>query len=258
MLARPGEVPLPAGEQPQLVLDPPQTEPVAARLHEPPGAGVPRQRPPPLGPLEGDPPQPDAGVDRARLIELGLRQDERTLIVPGPLGVPAMGEADAPQRQQRLDLRPPVLESFGDRQRHLIPGAGLLQPPHALFQPARAQQGGHRGGGLPALLRFQRGYVRAVQRADVLRDEAEHGRHPARQLPRLDGVLAHREIRPAAAPLQALVGAGAREQQAAERHERLEVGQQAQRLLDLHRPYSFILRVSVLRWIPRISAAAPI
>src|SRR2546425_3762915 len=85
------------------------------------------------------------------------------------------------------------------------------------------------------------------------------------QLGGLDRPLPDGEVGAVPRPLRLLVGPRGREDETPQREQHLELGQQAQRLLDAHRrertlhsPYSFILRVRVLRWMPRISAAAPI
>src|SRR5205823_10969338 len=76
--------------------------------------------------------------------------------------------------------------------------------------------------------------------------------------------FSQREIRTRARPHRGLVRPRDGDQERAQGRERLELGHQRERLLDAHgrrsghNPYSFIFRVRVLRWIPRISAAAPI
>src|SRR5881397_2999963 len=85
------------------------------------------------------------------------------------------------------------------------------------------------------------------------------------QLGRFDRPLPDGQVGAVTRPLRLLLGPRGREDETPQREQHLQLGQQAQRLLDAHRrertlhsPYSFILRVSVLRWMPRISAAAPI
>src|SRR5207245_5758898 len=75
-----------------------------------------------------------------------------------------------------------------------------------------------------------------------------------------------RKVGGGARPQRTLVRTRDRDEQGPQGVERLDLGKQAERLLDPdrrkrrlgHRPYSFIFRVNVLRWIPSSSAAAPI
>src|SRR2546427_571861 len=119
------------------------------------------------------------------------------------------------------------------------------------------------------LLTLERLYVGRVQRLQVARDAVKHLRDAVPQLLRPHAALAQREVRPGARPQRPLVRSGNRPEERAQGLERLEIGQQPESLLDAqggqrldhrlpHRPYSFILRVRVLRWMPRTSAAAPI
>src|SRR5438309_1666111 len=85
------------------------------------------------------------------------------------------------------------------------------------------------------------------------------------QLGRLHRPLPDGQVRAVTRPLRLLLRPRDREDQAAERQQHFQLREEPERLLHAHRregavhsPYSFILRVSVLRWIPRISAAAPI
>src|SRR3989449_10966735 len=93
----------------------------------------------------------------------------------------------------------------------------------------------------------------------------ERTRHVAPQLVGLNPPFAQREVRAGARPQRPLVGTGDRHEEGPQRRDRFELGEQPERPFHAHRrerrahtAYSFILRVSVVRWIPRISAAAPL
>src|SRR5947207_4876933 len=199
-----------------------------------------------------------------RLIELRLGEGERALEMTRAGGVLAQRETHVAQRVQRLHLRAAVLECFRDAERHLVPGPRLGVPAHLLLEPAGAQQGRDHARRVGTLLAFERLHLCLEERLQVLRDAVKRLRHPPPQLVRVDAPLPKREIRTRARPNGGVVRPGDSDQQRAQGLERLELRHQCERFLDPngrgpgHSPYSFIFRVSVLRWIPRISAAAPI
>src|ERR1041385_4240982 len=180
------------------------------------------------------------------------------LIVPGGSGVGALGTADLPEEDERLDLRLPGVEPHGDPERHLTPGDRGLEPPDPFLQGRGGDEGGHREGLVSSLLGVESVGIPAIQGREVGADLGEQLRYPASQEVGRDGPLPDGEVGGDAPPPILLVRRGTRQHEGPEGPDRLECGQQPQGPFDLHSPYSLIFRASVLRWIPRSSAAAPI
>src|SRR3989454_644033 len=137
-------------------------------------------------------------------------------------------------------------------------------PTHS--QAPRRQQGFHHPYPVATLLALERLHVRREQRFEVTRDAMKHLRDAAPQFLRLHAALPQREVRAGARPERPLVGSGNRHEEGAQGRERLEIREQREGLLHPqrgdsldqrlpHRPYSFILRVRALRWMPSTSAA---
>jgi len=259
------EIALLPGQYAEPALQPPHLPLVTRRLGEAQAAAVPRlgARPFALGPRHV--PQPLARRDRARLIELRLGQRERALELTRAFDVLTASQTQIPEGAQRLHFGTPVLQGFRHVERQLVPRVRLEQPAHVLLEPAAPDEGAHDPRGVTALPGFERLYVRLGEHVHVLGDAMQRLRQAAPQLVGVDAALAQREVRAGARPQGPLVRARDRDQQRAQRGERLELWHELERLFDAHRrkrgghnPYSFIFRVSVLRWMPRISAAAPI
>jgi len=102
----------------------------------------------------------------------------------------------------------------------------------------------------------------------MLGDLLQHVVEAAAELGRIDAALPQGQVRPRAGPLRARVGARRGHQEGPQRRQGLQIGKEAQRPFHAEgrhlapgggqRPYSRILRVRVLRWMPRMVAAAPI
>src|SRR2546425_1119352 len=142
-------------------------------------------------------------------------------------------------------------------------------PTHSTWACAILPNPSHRPYPVATLLALERLHVRREQRLEVTRDAMKHLRDAAPQFFRLHAALPQREVRAGARPERPLVGSGNRHEEGAQGRECLEIREQREGLLHPqrgdsldqrlpHRPYSFILRVRVLRWMPRTSAAAPI
>ena len=265
-----------ARQHAQLPLQAAEEAPLARRFRESQATREPRLRARPLTLPQRRLPQPLARGDRPPLVELRFSERERALEVTRPLGVLPQRQRHLAERTERLDLGTTVLEDLGSALRRFVPRPRLERPSHVLFRVAGTQQSRHHFAPVATLLRFEGLHVRPIEDLEVLGDLVERLRHAARQLFRLHAALADGEIRAGAGTQRALIGAGDGDEERAQRCNHLEIGEQLQRLVDAHRdrsgrgggrgggaarahnPYSFIFRVSVLRWMPRISAAAPI
>ena len=199
------------------------------------------------------------------MIELRLGQGERALELTRALDILPESETQIPEGAQRFHFGTAILERFRHAERQLIPRPRLRQPAHLFLEPAAPDERAHHARGVAALPGFQCLHVRLAQHVHVLGDAMQRLRQTAPQLVGVDAALAQREVWAGARPQGPLVGARNGDQQRAQRGQGLELGHELQRFFDAHRrergahnPYSFIFRVSVLRWMPRISAAAPI
>src|SRR5205809_6133398 len=265
MLAGRGEVARAARQGREPVVQLPARRQVPACFRKPHPAGEPGARAGPLARPQRHVAEPQARRDCACLVELRLREGQRALVSPGGLGVAAQRLVQRAEGEEHLDLGTPVLEPFRERLSRLEPRPRLLPPPGLFLACARLPQGVHCRPGLPPLLALERLHVGGVQRAHVLLHLFGRLRGALAQLGRLHRPLPDGQVRAVTRPLRLLLRPRDREDQAAERQQHFQLREEPERLLDAHRregalhsPYSFILRVSVLRWIPRISAAAPI
>src|SRR5437773_2946095 len=265
MLTRRGELSAAARQGREPVVQLSGRREVPARFREPHPAREPGPRPGPLTCRQRDVAEPRARGDGARLMEFRLREGQGALMAPRRFAVAAQRFLQRAEGEEHIDLGAPVLESFRKRQGGFVPRPGL-DPAARLFLPdARFPQGVHRGPGLAPLLALEGLDVGGVERAHVLFHLLGGLDGALAQLRGLDRPFADGQIRAVARPLRLLLGARGREDEAPQRQQHLQLGQEAQRLLHAqrrervpHSPYSFILRVRVLRWMPRISAAAPI
>ncbi len=265
MLAGRGEISAAArqGREPMVQLT--GRHEVSACFREPHPAREPGPRPGPLSRRQRDVAEPQAGGDGARLMKLRFRERQRPLMAPRRLGVAAQRFLQRAEGEEHIDFGVPVLKSFREPQGGLVPRPRLDPAAQPFLAGARLPQGVHRRPGLAPLLAFERLDVGGVESAHVLLHLLGGLDGALAQLRGLDRPLADGQVRAVARPLRLLLRAGGREDEAPQRQQHLQLGQEPQRLLHtqrrervLHSPYSFILRVRVLRWMPRISAAAPI
>src|SRR5207245_843755 len=174
------------------------------------------------------------------------------------------------QRLAQRPRAPQVVAGRGETALAAPPRGPLVQQAaDAPLEPPRRQPGFPRPYPVATLLALERLHVRREQRLEVTRDAMKHLRDAAPQFFRLHAALPQREVRAGARPERPLVGSGNRHEEGAQGRECLEIREQREGLLHQQRgesldqrlpqrPYSFILRVRVLRWMPRTSAAAPI
>ena len=249
-----GEIALLAGQHAEPALQPPHLPLVTRRLGEAQPATVPRLGPPPLALGARHVAQSLARRDRARLIELRFREGEGALELTGAFGILAEPETQIPEGAQGVHFGTAVLQAFRHAERELVPRSRLGEPPHFLLEMAAPHERAHDARRVTALPGFERLHVRLAERVHVLGDAVQRMGQTAPQLVGVDAALAQREVRPRARPQGPLVGARNRDQQRAQRGERLELGHELQRLFDAHRrkrrahnPYSFIFLVRVLR-----------